>query len=167
VRVVPCFFSQVRRLKPERFGDIKQKTWRVDDIVEERKQGENWLVGRLGNSIQINKEAFRTVLTHIWRPNGRINFREIQDHIWIFKFSDEEDKRRVLASRPWSFDRQIVVINEYDGHTSPSSLNFSYSPFWIQIHDIPLVCMTQEVGKKIEESLGSLEEVEIEGRGMG
>ena len=45
-------------------------------------------------------------------------FEEVQDSIWLFKFAKKEDKERVLEGRPWSFDRQILVLNEFDGNES-------------------------------------------------
>jgi hypothetical protein len=72
-----------------------------------------------------------------------VNFKDLRDNIWLFEFSDQEDKMRVLNGRPWSFDRQILVLNEFDGSTLPSQLEFNYSPFWIQVHDMPLICMNK------------------------
>jgi hypothetical protein len=49
-----------------------------------------------------------------------VKFKELKDNIWLFEFSDDGDKRRVLDGRSWSFDRQILVLNEFDGSTPPS-----------------------------------------------
>lgn len=46
-------------------------------------------------------------------------------------------------------------------------MQFTHSPFWIQVHDLPLVCMTKVVGNKIGESLGDLEDVDVAGDGTG
>jgi hypothetical protein len=77
-----------------------------------------------------------------------VNFKDLRDNIWLFEFSDQEDKMRVLNGRPWSFDRQILVLNEFDGSTLPSQLEFNYSLFWIQVHDMPLICMNKAFQKK-------------------
>lgn len=54
-----------------------------------------------------------------------------------------------MEGRPRSFDRQILVINELDGNTLPSQMKFSMSPFWVQVHDMPLVCMTKGIGVNV------------------
>jgi hypothetical protein len=72
-----------------------------------------------------------------------------------------------MEGRPWSFDRQILVLNEFDGSTPPSQLIFTHSPFWIQAHDMPLICMNKEVGTKMGNSLGELMEIDVAGDGMG
>jgi hypothetical protein len=88
---------------------------------------------------------------------------EIQPNVWIFEFSKETDKVRVLKDRPWSFDRSLLALTEFDSGIPSSLWNFTSSPFWIQIHDMPLICMTKVIGCKIRESLGRLEAVDTEG----
>jgi hypothetical protein len=51
--------------------------------------------------------------------------------------------------------------------TPPAQMDFSKSPCWIQVRDIPLICMNKEVGYKIGESIGKVEEVDVSGEGTG
>jgi hypothetical protein len=85
----------------------------------------------------------------------------------LFEFADVDDKKRVLDGRPWSFDRQILVLNDFDGSVPPAQMQFTHSPFWIQVHDMPLICMNKGVGTKIGESLGALEDIDVAGDGGG
>jgi hypothetical protein len=93
-------------------------------------------------------------------------FKELQDNLWLFEFAKEDDKDRVMSGRPWSFDHNILVLNEFDGQC-PSQMAFMHSPVWIQVHDMPLLCMTTGVGTKIGASLGELEDVDVAGNGVG
>jgi hypothetical protein len=137
------------------------------EIAEGRELGARCLVGKLWAGKQVNREAFQTVLSRIWRLVGAVVFKELQDNMWLFEFADEDDKNRVLAGRPWSFDRQILVLNEFDGQCPPSQMEFTKSPIWIQVHDMPLLCMTKGIGAKIGASLGLLEDVDVAGEGVG
>jgi hypothetical protein len=137
------------------------------EIADIREKGANCLVGKLWTEKAVNKEAFKDVLSRIWRMVGRVIFKELQDNCWLFEFSGNEDKRRVLEGRPWSFDRFVLVLNEFDGKTPPSQMQFRHSPIWVQIHDMPLLCMTKVVGEKIGASLGVLEDVDVAGDGVG
>jgi hypothetical protein len=94
-------------------------------------------------------------------------FKELDDNIWLFEFEEVDDLRRVLEGRPWSFDRQMLVINEFDGKTPPAQMAFKHSPFWVQVHDMPLLCMTKGIVVKIGESMGRLEDVDFAGDGPG
>ncbi|XP_059436243.1 uncharacterized protein LOC132169189 [Corylus avellana] len=137
------------------------------EIEEARAQGGRCLIGKLWMGKRVNKDALKTVLSRIWRTLGGIIFKELDDNIWLFEFEDVEDLRRVLEGRPWSFDRHILVLKEFDGSTPPSQMAFTHSPFWVQIHDMPLLCMTKGVGTKIGESMGQLEDIDLAGDGVG
>jgi hypothetical protein len=63
----------------------------------------------------VNKEAFRSVLSHIWCTVGPVVFKEVQDNVWVFEFTNIDDKKKVMEGRPWSFDCQILVLNDLDG----------------------------------------------------
>jgi hypothetical protein len=100
-----------------------------DDTEELRVKGAKCLVGRLGVAKKINKDSFWSVLTRIWRVAGFVYFNEIQPNLWLFEFTEEADKKQVLDGRPWSYDPTILVLNDFDGKTPPSQMDFSHSPF--------------------------------------
>ncbi|XP_059429272.1 uncharacterized protein LOC132163092 [Corylus avellana] len=135
------------------------------DVEEIRAKGTNCLVGKLWIEKLVNKEAFKSVISRIWRTVGQVIFKELQDNCWLFEFAGRDDKRRVLEGRPWSFDRHALVLNDFDGKTPPSQMQFRHSPVWIQVHDMPLLCMNRGVGIKIGASLGEIEDVDVAGDG--
>jgi hypothetical protein len=137
------------------------------DVSEARVIAGKCLIWKIWSDKNVNQEAFKTVFSNIWRIVGSVKFKELQDNIWLFEFSNEGDKRRVLDGRPWSFNRQILVLNEFDGSIPPSQLEFRHSPFWVQVHEMPLLCMNKNVGTKIGNSLGILEDVDVAGNGLG
>lgn len=67
-----------------------------DETEELCTKGSQCLVGRLGVAKRIHKEAFKALLTRIWRTVGSVFFKEIQDNLWLFEFSDANDKKKVL-----------------------------------------------------------------------
>ncbi|GLT77767.1 hypothetical protein SLA2020_493250 [Shorea laevis] len=132
-----------------------------------KEKVERCLVGRVGTEKRINREAFRTLLSRLWNPRGAVVFKEVQNHLWIFEFSDPFDKEKVLKGRPWLFDKNLIVITEFDGFTPPTQIVFSHSPFWVQIHDMPFLCMNREVGRKVGSTLGDVLDVDVAGDGIG
>jgi hypothetical protein len=59
------------------------------------------------------------------------------------------------------------VLYDFDGSIPPAQMKFTHSPFWIQVHNMPLICMNKAVGTEIGESLGVLEDVDVAGNGSG
>lgn len=122
---------------------------------------------RFGVAKKIHRESFKANLLHIWRTMGSVFFKEIQENLWLFEFSDDNDRHRVLEGRPWSYDRTILIMIEFDAKTPLSQMDFSSSPIWLQIHDMPLGCMSRGVGFKIGSSLGKVEDVAIAADDVG
>jgi hypothetical protein len=137
------------------------------EIEEVRAQGGRCLVGWIWMTKKVNKDAFKAMLIRIWRITRRVIFKELDDNIWLFEFEEVDDLQRVLDGRPWSFDRQILVINEFDGKTPPAHMAFKQSLFWVQVHDMPLLCMTKGIAAKIGESMGKLVDIDLAGDGAG
>ena len=94
------------------------------EVDELRAQGGRCLVGRIWMGRTVNKEAFKSVLSRIWRTIGGVTFRELDDNIWLFEFKDGDDMRRVLGGRPWSYDKQMLVLTEFEELYLPHILVF-------------------------------------------
>jgi len=104
-------------------------------------------------------------MARLWKMEGEVIFKELFDNTWLLEFSVVTDKKRVQEGTPWLFDRSVLVLKEVEENISPLQMDFSISPFWIQIHDLPLGCMTREVGYKIGASIGRVEDVRVPGDG--
>jgi hypothetical protein len=136
-----------------------------EEVASTRAIGGKCLVGKIWTEKSVNKEAFWTVLIGIWRIVGDVKIKELQDNLWLFKFYDVLNKNRIMEGRLWSFDQQILVLNDFNGRTPPSQLDFSHSLIWVQVHDMLLLCMNKAVGTKIRDSLGQLMDVDVVGDG--
>jgi hypothetical protein len=90
------------------------------EVSDARVVAGKCLVGKVWGDKNVNKEAFISVMSTIWRTTGGVKFRDLKDNMWLFEFTDQVDKMRVMDGRPWSYDRQIMVLNEFDGTTPPS-----------------------------------------------
>ena len=70
-----------------------------------------------------------------------------------------------MSGRPWSFDKNLLLLQTYDGKQRPSSLVFSATPIWIRVQDLSVGEMNVERGKAIGEALGRLIEVDVDTNG--
>jgi hypothetical protein len=66
-----------------------------------------------------------------------------------------------MEGRPWLFDGNLVSLAEFDGITPPSKMNFDKESFWMRRYNLPLACMSKEVGHKIGSSVGEVEEIDM------
>jgi hypothetical protein len=59
------------------------------------------------------------------------------------------------------------VIKEVEDNILPMQMDFTQSPFWVQVHDMTLGCMNREIGQKIGATLELVEDVDVTGDGVG
>jgi hypothetical protein len=154
-------FGNYHGLFPPTEGELQEVDISDDETKELRTKGSKCLIGRLGVAKKIHRDSFKAILTRIWRTVGNVFFKELRENMWLFEFAEDIDRKRVLEGRPWSYDRTLLILNELDGQTPPSLMDFSHTPIWMQIHDLPLDCMSRGVGYKIGGSLGKVEDVAI------
>ena len=56
---------------------------------------------------------------------------------------------RTIASDPWSLDKHLVVMQQYEKKSAIEELSFNQASFWVQLHCSPLCYMTTEATTKI------------------
>lgn len=78
------------------------------------------------------------------------------DNIIFFKFEDEYDFDRVIEHKPWTYDKHLVVFEREVDIVPVFALEFKYTTFWIQIHDLLIHCLNPETRDSIGNSLGTL-----------
>ncbi|KAL5742125.1 hypothetical protein ACOSP7_028857 [Xanthoceras sorbifolium] len=107
------------------------------------------LIGKIVGNREVNKDAFKATISSIWRMTKGMDIEILGGNLFVFRFNCELDRKRVLEGGPWTFDKQLIVLREATGMGRISEIDFSWSPFWIQLHNLPLVCMSKEVGLRV------------------
>jgi hypothetical protein len=114
------------------------------------QRGKLCLVGKLIADCLISKETIRSKLIRGWRPLGKISFTVLGENLFLLEFQYECDKIRVLEGRPWIFEKNLFVIEEFDGLSSLSDIDFDKVVFWVRIYNLPLVCMGLETNRSLD-----------------
>uniref|UniRef100_A0A7N2MQL6 DUF4283 domain-containing protein n=1 Tax=Quercus lobata TaxID=97700 RepID=A0A7N2MQL6_QUELO len=96
----------------------------------------------------------------LWKTNG------LEAELFLVEFGDVKDKKKVLDMSPRSFEKQLVIIQEFEGELTPKEMELKWSPFWIQIFNLPLMSWTKETGWAIGSSLGTAMEVDVPDSGV-
>ena len=80
-----------------------------------RKVGKYCAVMKILSQRCINVDALRKNLRMLWKPNKGVQISEIEEELLLVEFSDEKDKKKVLDMCPWSYEKQLILIQEYVG----------------------------------------------------
>ncbi|XP_042979953.1 uncharacterized protein LOC122310122 [Carya illinoinensis] len=154
----------------ERLQLSTEETNMVKITAEESKdtklRGKWCLVGKVLSEKGVNNEPFRITMSQIWRLNGWVKFKYLNEQVFLIEFQSEQDLRKVLGGRPWVFDRNLLTLQEVNENESINALQFRYEPFWVQCHNFPLTAMNETIGEKSGSSFGHVVWVESDSDGL-
>lgn len=120
------------------------------------------MVMKLFTESPYNKEAMKQTMRKAWRSVGRVKSRDLNHSIMLVESIDIRDKNHVIREGPWSFDKNLVMFVEGDGCLQVHQIEFKHALFWIHLHDLPLLALTEPMGRRIGASIWRVEEVDAE-----
>ena len=126
---------------------------RVDLTKEKMKIGAV-LATKFFTRRTISVEAVVKTFQPLWRARGNFEVCEGKDNILLIEFEMEANAVKVIQGQPWAFDRNLVVMQRYDGSVHVQDLAFKSTTFWIQIHNLPFQLLTIEAALSIGETIG-------------
>ena len=130
------------------------------------ERGKNCLVVRVLSRRGIMLDALRKNIRMLWKPNKSLQLLVIEEELFLADFEDAKDKKRVMEMRPWHYEKQLMLLQEFEGEQDPKDIVLKWSPFWVQIYNLPLKSRTRETGKAIGASLGKVMEVDVADTGV-
>ncbi|KAL0003519.1 hypothetical protein SO802_017300 [Lithocarpus litseifolius] len=137
-----------------------------DSTEAAREIGKNCLVMKILTQKSINTEALRKTMRMVWKPNKGVRISDIEEDLFLVEFGDKKDKQKVLDMCPWSYDKNLVLLQNFDGESAPKDIRLCRSPFWVQIHNLPLKSRTKQTGWMIGSKLGEVLEVDVPENGV-
>ncbi|TXG54301.1 hypothetical protein EZV62_019557 [Acer yangbiense] len=143
-------------------GEIHQISEEVGRVGEEDVN--HCLVGKILSGRRVNREAFRMVIESLWSPFGNVDIEMVSENVFLFFFNKPEDRNKVWDRGPWHFDKCLLVLEKPEGTGEISKLKFNKADFWIQIHDIPIMCMNRRTAKWLAEQIGEVIEIPTDSR---
>lgn len=79
----------------------------------------------------------------------------------------EVNRSRILEGRPLLFENYLLALNPLDSTLQHKKISFNSEAFWVQMHNLPCICMNQFYGSQVGSVIGNVLDVELEGDDMG
>ena len=102
----------------------------------------------------------------LWKPNKGVQISELEEELFLVEFGDKKDKKKVLDMCPQSYEKQQVLIQDFEGELTLKEIELKWVPFLVQIYNLPLKSRTKEMGWTIGSSLGSVLDVVVSESGV-
>ena len=77
--------------------------------------GKNCLVMKILSRKSILLDSLRKNLRMIWKLNKGVQILEMENERYMVEFGDKKDKKKVLEMSPWSFEKQLILLQEFKG----------------------------------------------------
>lgn len=95
-----------------------------------------------------------------WRLKNTVEIQDLNKNLFLFKFVSRRDAENILHSGPWSFDRNLLILDTISGEEQPSELDLHTVQFWVRIYDLPLKLRSDLMARKLGDLVGKFLEVD-------
>ena len=140
------------KLTKEEEEDIVIANISSSEILEECTLS---LFRRLLSDHHQNIRALKNTLKAAWRMGFDLRIVEVGNNLLQFKFNSKCQLEWVEKSGSWNFDNNLLLLCRWKKSLTSKNINFSSSPFWVQIWGLPFENMTEVIGKDISSKIGS------------
>jgi hypothetical protein len=158
-------FMRGMRLSEEESRGVKIE----EDSVVKGKAKEEQAVGKLLATKPAIPQAIENALGPMWCPFKGINCKEVGENIFLFTFFQAGGRKKAVDSGPWIFDKDLLVLEEFDPNKTMEDYSFAVIPIWIRVYKMPLGMMSRKNGVLIGDRVGEFMEMDgvEDGMAMG
>ncbi|KAK3222240.1 hypothetical protein Dsin_009265 [Dipteronia sinensis] len=117
-------------------------------------------LGKLLSQKLVNREAFMRVIGRIWKVSEGVDIEYIRDNVFTFHFRSEDDRLKVLSGSSWSFNDALIALEKPTSKGTIESMSFIHADFWVQIHQVRILCMTKKIGVFLGGLIGELLDID-------
>ncbi|KAH7843900.1 hypothetical protein Vadar_022074 [Vaccinium darrowii] len=118
------------------------------------------LVGKVLTNKSVNSVALKDTLKKVWGVKNEVNIIDVENNMFLFRFSSEAQMQRVITEGPWSFDNQLVVMKKWEPGMRADNVQFHHADFWIQLWGLPFEYISGEIATIVGRRIGEVVDVD-------
>ncbi|KAL0015534.1 hypothetical protein SO802_002603 [Lithocarpus litseifolius] len=104
-------------------------------ITEEEVVTDFVLAAKFLTKRALNIDVIAKTFTLLWRSKNGFKVKQDGDHVVLFTFNNKEELDKILAAKPWSFDKHLMVLRRYNKDIDLFDMKFNLVTFWVQYTD--------------------------------
>ncbi|KAM0899427.1 hypothetical protein ACQ4PT_021295 [Festuca glaucescens] len=117
-------------------------------------------VGKVLAQKPVIADAVANALGPVWCPMKGVSCKELGEDIFLFNFYQAGGRKKAVDIGPWMFDKDLIVMEEYDPNKTTEQYEFNSIPIWVGMYKLPLGMMKKETGEKLGELVGEFMEMD-------
>ena len=87
-----------------------------------RAIGRNCVLMKVHTTRSVSLDALRKNVRMLWKTNKGVQISEIKDDLFLVEFGNGKDKQKILDMCPWSFEKQLVFMQEFKRELIPKDM---------------------------------------------
>ncbi|KAL0402420.1 UNVERIFIED_CONTAM: hypothetical protein Slati_4271900 [Sesamum latifolium] len=123
------------------------------------------LVGWLLSTHPFNFEGLCRSVQGMMNPVKGMEITQLPTNRLLLQFYHVIDRNRALDCCPWSFDKNVLILNELKADENPVNVDLSRCDFYVHVHDLPLSRMNRGLATFIANWLGTFWDIEMDDQG--
>ncbi|KAL0296742.1 UNVERIFIED_CONTAM: hypothetical protein Sradi_6726300 [Sesamum radiatum] len=104
-----------------------------------------YLVGRILSSWVFHADTLKSTLLLAFNPVRGMDLKSLEGNRFLQKFNHIMDRNRVLDGCPWSFEKNLLVLNSIALNENPQDVNLDWAEFHVHVQGLPLSKMSKEM----------------------
>lgn len=89
-------------------------------------------MGKVISEKLAHPDAAKLSLGKVWCPIKGIDCKEVGENMFLFAFFQESGKRKAIDSGPWMFDKELVVVEDFNPSKRLDDYEFTNIPIWVR-----------------------------------
>ena len=119
-------------------------------------EGPYLLAARFFTRRVLSMEVIARTFKLLWHTKMGFEVKDMGSHCVLFAFKGETDIEKILASEPWSFDKNLLALKRVLRQALVKGLVFYSVRFWVQVHDLLLGSMDMRTASDIVSAAGEV-----------
>ncbi|KAH7839409.1 hypothetical protein Vadar_003785 [Vaccinium darrowii] len=133
----------------------------LEEVAESEEDFSDFcLLGKILSQRNLNKQGVSNIINLAWKTKESFSISPWKDNTYLFRFKSIPDKELVLRKGPWSVMNHLLILKEARIGVTMEEIDFSLCPFWVQVHGLPISCLTKTNATKIGKLFADLLDVE-------
>ncbi|PON42285.1 hypothetical protein TorRG33x02_336020, partial [Trema orientale] len=101
----------------------------------------------------------------LWKVEKGFEMRSIATYTFLFSFGHDVERDRILQNELWNFFKALIVMKKLEVYEGKDWGSFKWTPFWIQIHGLPLHAISEDIGGMLGNKIGQCTKVDTDAYG--